>query len=434
MAKLGILLDTRNKKSDSHPVVIRLSHKSKWKYLPTGFKVKLNEWNKEKSLIKKPYPNSVRANAKIQKLYSIASDVLSDHNAVMKNLNLKEVITLVNTRFEENDGKSSSLNTIARISNKTTLDDYSKIIIDRVKKTRSMNYAKSIGEAVGLLLKFHGSNKLLLSEIDITFLRNLEAYYIANIQKGDSINGLGVYLRSIRMILNAAIADKSTELIKEDYPFGRYGYSIKRSATKKRAIDLDYIDKIKNYKLEEYSPLWHHQNYFLFSFYMRGMNFIDIAFLKMSAIQQGRLVYKRRKTKRGQNVKEFNIKINAAAYKILNYYVKDKSQGDLIFPIMADCIAIDDDEKLFKTYGERRSNHNRRLRSIAKALNIDVNLTSYVARHSFATAGLRNGATKAEIGDMLGHTNYYTTETYLSGFEQETLDDVADKIFNSTKK
>jgi len=430
MAKLSILLDTRNKKAQTYPVVIRVSHKSKWKYIQTGFKVKLNEWNKDKSVIKKPFPNLVRANAKIQKTYALISEVLSDHNAVIKNISHDYLVNIINTKLEENDKNQSSVNLILGVDKLTTLKNYGENIVAHTRKTRTPKYANSIQEAINYLLKFHGNNKLLLTEIDIMFLENLEAYYRMNSQRGNSINGLGVHLRSIRKIINAAIKDKTTEVTMEHYPFGSHGYSIKKSSTAKRAIDLEEIEKIKNLTLEPHSPLWHHQNYFVFYFYMRGMNFIDLVFLRMNNIQNGRLVYRRRKTKRGENVKEFTIKINTEAQKILNYYTKDKKATDLIFPILEDHIDVKDDQELNYIYEYKRGNHNRRLKTIAKMLDIDVNLTSYVARHSFASAGLRKGLSKAEIGDMLGHTNYYTTETYLNGFEQETLDSAADKIFD----
>lgn len=174
--------------------------------------------------------------------------------------------------------------------------------------------ANSFKEAVRVLLTFHGNHKLLLSDIDETFLEDLEADYVGN---GNKINGLGVYLRAIRRIYNLAIKDRQTEVAANDYPFGRSGYSIKREKAKKRAVKLDVIQKIRKLKYKKSSPQWHHRNYFLFMFNMRGMNFIDMAFLKKNAIKDDRIMYKRRKTKRGASVKEFDIKITGEARKIM---------------------------------------------------------------------------------------------------------------------
>lgn len=82
------------------------------------------------------------------------------------------------------------------------------------------------------------------------------------------------------------------------------------------------------------------------------------------------------------------------------------------------------------TYKNKLINHNRRLDTVGKMLNPSIKLTSYIVWHTFATAGLYKGISKAQIGDMLGHTNYYTTEAYFDNFEKEVLDEAADKILN----
>ncbi len=160
------------------------------------------------------------------------------------------------------------------------------------------------------------------------------------------------------------------------------------------------------------------------------MNFMDLAFLTTDAIQDGRLHYKRRKTRRGSTVKEFNIKITEEAQRILDYYADPKKDEGLAFPIMRDVINTADQQYVYDLYQNRLRNHNRRLAAIGKSIGLEDNLTTYVARHTFATAGLHKGISKAQIGDMLGHTNYYTTEAYFDDFDKEILDDAADKILS----
>ena len=431
MAKLSILLDTRNKKSTLFPIVIRVSHRSKWKYLQTGFRVPLSQWNDAKKQIKKPFPNLVRANAKIMKKYAIASEVLSEHTAVLKKLQMIEIYNLIYERIEEEDnGLIGSANTLTKTAKRTYLMDYAKKVASHTRKVSTDKYADSIESAAKYLLKFHRNDQLLITDIDAMFLRNLEGYYAVNSQTGDSLNGLGEKLRAIRKVINVSIADKTTEVTPEHYPFGKRGYSIKTSSTKKRAIKLSEIEKIKDLKVDQESKLWHHRNYFLFYFYMRGMNFVDLANLKMTNLEDDRLIYKRQKTKRSQSSKEFNIKINEEAKNILKYYTIGKALNDFIFPVLDLSVNITNSKELLRNYESARAKHNRRLKELAKIADIKTNLTTYVARHSFATAALRNGVSKAEIGDMLGHANYHVTETYLAGFEQKTLDDAADKAFN----
>ena len=95
---------------------------------------------------------------------------------------------------------------------------------------------------------------------------------------------------------------------------------------------------------------------------------------------------------------------------------------------MEDVIDSSNEQRIYALYQNRLRNHNRRLNTIGKAIGLDTKLTTYVARHTFATAGLHKGVSKAQIGDMLGHTSYYTTEAYFDDFDKEVLDDAADQI------
>ena len=164
---------------------------------------------------------------------------------------------------------------------------------------------------------------------------------------------------------------------------------------------------------------------------MRGMNFIDISYMRVKSInfKEQRLAYRRIKTSRGAGSKIMDMSIPEKAGEILEYYLKEKQISDLIFPILEDVIHSDNAELIFNTYKSRRANHNRILRTISKDLGLEKKLTTYVARHTFATAGLYKGVSKAKLGDMLGHESYYTTEAYFSSFNKKELDEAANSIF-----
>ena len=425
MAKLTLMPDPRYNKADKCPLVIRVSHRRKAKYLKTGFILETKHWDEKRKQIKNSFPNSLRANAKVQKKVSLAQDVLSDHHAVLKQLTADDIEALIIKRFEQTDQERlPPISTLASQSKKTTLKDYGDKVIARYKKADRFGMARSFEDALKVFLKFHGNDDLLISEIDENFLEDLEADYLG---KGFKLNGLGSSLRAVRRIYNLAIRDKKTELTEAHYPFGKNGYSIRVEKAKKRAVKLDIIKTIRDLDLPPGSSLWHHRNFFLFMFNMRGMNFVDLAFLPTSATQEGRLRYKRRKTRRGSSVKEFDIKITDEAQRIMDHYAARDDKG-LAFPVMRDVIDTADKEYIYKLYQNRLRNHNRRLTSIGKNIGLEEPLTTYVARHTFATAGLHKGISKAQIGDMLGHTNYYTTEAYFDDFEKEVLDDAADQI------
>lgn len=426
MATVSLFLDTRNTSSEKHPLVLRVAHKSRRKDLPSGYKLALNEWNDSKKTIKGAYPNSSRANARLKTKIAVATEAISEYESVLKDMTAIQLAAAIRDRLDALEKqKLPTTNFVNAFSGKTMLKAYGEKVIARYEKAKRFGMANSIKDAVDVLLRYHGNENLLLSDINEVWLEDLEADYVS---KGNKINGLGVRLRAIRRIYNLAIKDSNVEISADGYPFGRSGYSIKREKTKKRAVKLDVIDAIRALNYEKNSSLWHHRNYFLFMLNLRGMNFIDLAFLKREAIQDGRLKYQRRKTKRGLSVKEFSIKITEEASEILSYYSADERAGGLVFPIMEDVIDSEDDRRIYTLYQNRLRNHNRRLNSIGKAIGLDTRLTTYVARHTFATAGLRKGVSKAQIGDMLGHTNYYTTEAYFDEFDEAVLDRATEHI------
>ncbi|TSE03807.1 tyrosine-type recombinase/integrase [Aquimarina algiphila] len=444
MATLTLMLDKRNKKAKEFPLIIRVRHKGIPKNIPLGYKLTPEQWNEDKNQVKASFPNSKRANHKIDEKWAIASKIISDYNTVLKTLTVYEVVDLIHNALI----KSVEENTLILKSEpkkiQTFLNVYGTKVIARYQDARRFGMADAMRSAIDLLLKFNSGEDILISKINEIFLEDLESWYLSKdnkpvnkktsnksktIYKKNTLNGLGVRLRSIRRVYNLAIKDTSTELKLDDYPFGKGRYAIKQQRTKKRAANLDIIEQIKEMDIPKESPLWHHKNYFLVNFYMRGMNFMDMAYLKVGSISKGRLKYQRRKTRRGANVKEFDILIPEYVLRLFKYYIKGKSKENLIFPILDDVIHIESEERVHEIYKNRRRNHNRRLNTISKKLNLDIKLTTYVARHTFATAGLYKGISKAEIGDMLGHTNYYTTEAYFADFENEILDKAAEKIF-----
>lgn len=431
MATLKLLLDKRYKSKRlkkyeiNYPLILRVFNKRVFKNVQLGYRLRLNQWDDESKSIRRNYPNSGRANARISRKLTIAREILADESQNIKKMDVHQIIKKIESAI--NKEFSEKINPSPLIYIRTTLLAFGNKIIERMKKAGRFGNAESIRQGINSLLLFHGNNKLLIAEITETFLLDYEAYCQS---KGIKTNSYGAYLRAVRTIYNLAIKDKTTEIKQENYPFGRGGYSIKSEKSKKRAVKPEIIQKLRQLTYKENSPLWHHRNYFLFMYNMRGMNFIDLSFLRIRNIIDGRLIYKRIKTKRAEQAKEFNIKLTDEAINIINYYTRNKSLNELIFPILGDNNATNS-EKSYKIYEQQLRNHNRRLGTISKDMELDIKLTTYVARHTFATTGLHRGISKAQIGDMLGHTNYYTTEAYFGDFDKEVLDEAADVILGA---
>ncbi len=462
MATLGLMLDPRNTTSEKLPLVIRVTHKRKRKYIPLGYilsPVNPKEWNADTKQVTSKYPNSKRTNLKIQKKMTLASEVLSENDSILSKLAVEDLRDMINERFQELETEKTTAVVARKMKLTTSLYAYTQKVEARYEKAGKYGSRDTFKDALNLIYRFklnddalwdkiiidikagkkehpfliHLKETLLLTDINETFLEDLEADFISRTNcRGEynSLGGLGPHLRALRRIFNLAIKDKETEVNRDDYPFGNEGYSIKKGNPKKRAVKIDVIEKMEKLDYTKDSPIWHHRNYFLFSFYMRGMNFIDLAYLKISNIENNRIIYRRRKTRHAASSSEFDIQVPKKAMDILKHYIGNKKSDQLVFPILEKVIDCGDGGKIHDYYKRSRKNHNKRLNTISKALGLSKNLTTYVARHTFATAGLHKGISKAQIGDMLGHANYNTTEAYLSGFDKETLDDAANSIFD----
>jgi integrase len=157
----------------------------------------------------------------------------------------------------------------------------------------------------------------------------------------------------------------------------------------------------------------------MFSFYNRGMNFADMAFLKVSNIESGRITYYRQKT--GQR---FSIKITDKTKAIIDKYNDLNNADSYLFPI------IYREGKEYLDYKNAMRLMNKKLKKISEILNLDIPLSTYVSRHSWATIAKRSGISTAVISEGLGHSTEEITQVYLDSFENDVLDDANELIIN----
>ncbi|MDR0873988.1 MAG: site-specific integrase [Prevotellaceae bacterium] len=246
---------------------------------------------------------------------------------------------------------------------------------------------------------------LTIGEIDYSLLKSYETWYLA---RGNSYNGLSVHLRDIRKVYRIAIKRKI--ISKENYPFE--DYTIKKTKTTKRAVKEDCLQKIIGYTSELKQETLS-KDLFTFSFYCAGMNYIDMAYLKKTDIQGNRLVYSRRKT--GDF---FNLPLNNICQSIIEKY--RYSESPYVFPIVLQTELIGED--LYRHIKNRYARVRKKLCEIGKNLDIPINLTSYVARHTFATIAKKKNVPITAISELLGHEDIKTTQIYLSSLESDVLD------------
>ncbi|CAN5818004.1 site-specific integrase [soil metagenome] len=393
-----VSLDTRrSKKDNSFPLILRLGHNERT--TPISLKISLHkkDWDEEAKKVKNSYVGAssvTRLNNYIQKKKSEAMDIVLklDEKGLLSQLSLMDV----KNRIVSQGGINSFF-------------VFGNNLVGELNEAKRIGTARSYKETLSVL-KNYLNKDITFNEINYSFLTKFERHHLSN---GNGLNGLAVYMRTIRAIFNKAIKAGIAE--KDSYPFE--DYSIRTTPTKKRAIDIKYLKKIIELNLDAEHPLFHARNYFVASYMMYGMNFMDMAFMEKSSIINGRVFYRRKKTS-----KLYDIKITDSLKAILDYYCD--SERDLVFPIIKRESALDQD----KDVRWARKRYNKKLKSIATECGIEENLTSYVSRHSFATQAMLQQIPLNAISAMLGHSSLKTTEVYIKGLPNNVLDDYNLKV------
>ena len=443
MAKCFKYHDCRSKSSHNFPLKIAISHKRERRYISTGIYLKKEQWDDSKKKIKSNFKNSGRANTKINKMLVITEETLDNLKPQLNQLTAAQLKIIVENAINEELKRKTEKNfpeltleaTKATTQNTHCFFNYARKLADHMYLTERGSSADVIINTVLSLENFTQKKTLTFTELTPAFLRDYERWYLNqfnNAGRKNTINGFGFRAKEIRRIFNMAIRDPEVTVAKDLYPFGRYGYSIKKEKTANRNINPKEIAKLYSLDLTNDIKLNHHLNYFKYYFECWGMNFIDLAYLRVHQVQNGRLNYRRRKTRWSNNAKKFDIPHSTTAQSIIDYYTQGKASKDFVFPILGDIYHLTKElkdkklelehKKLFdKKLRNIRANHNRRLKTIAKKAGLTVNLTTYVSRHSFFSIALERGVSKSEISELAGHANMEITETYLAGFSDKQL-------------
>jgi integrase len=207
------------------------------------------------------------------------------------------------------------------------------------------------------------------------------------------------------------------------YPFKNFSLAkYSNIKTDKRAISKTDIEKIKKVKLRKPNLLLA-KHLFLFSFYCRGMNFVDMAFLKWKDIKNKRLTYTRKKTR-----EHFNIGLLKPALDILRHHktVTFKNKESYVFPIFNENHISP--QTVYNRKVKMLRQVNKDLKTIAKQAKIQTELTTYVARHSYATILKLSGVSTSIISEALGHASEKITQVYLTEFGDDILDKASKAI------
>ena len=393
----AICLNYRPKKDNTFPIMLRLTKSGKRKYVSLGISVKEKDWDFKKNQPKKSCPDR-------EAIVKLISDKVSAYNSLIMELTAKQ-----------QEFTMSSL--VQMIENKITVKTVSEMydyLIDEFRKTDHLGTMSVYQQSKSSLTKFNRTLDIPFSDIDCQWLERYEKWLKSRNIKDTTIS---ILFRTLRSVFNRAL---SMKLIKRDiYPFNDFKVSKFDVRTKKRAVTKEDVKKIMSLDLSgerQYMQLA--RDIFLFSYFGAGINFSDIALLRYSDISEGRIRYIRKKTG-----KEISFPLSDAGKEIIERYSRpDATNSDYIFPIL--------DRKIHRTEIQRKNRiHkvigkvNPCLAEIGKMVGLETHLTTYVARHTFATVLKRSGVNIAIISESMGHSDIATTQIYLDSFENSQIDE-----------
>lgn len=257
--------------------------------------------------------------------------------------------------------------------------------------------------------RFRMDVDIMLEEINSELLLSYE-YYLK--MEGVSPNTISFYMHRLRAVYNRAV---ELELIEQRFPFKRVKTSIEK--TVKRAIPVKFIRKLKSLDLSDSPSKAFARDIFLFSFYTRGMSFIDIAYLQKKDLQHNILSYRRKKT--GQKLQ---VHWEPCMQQIVNMYPANK-ESQYLFSIIEDPL-----NEHRRQYQNALIRINRNLKKLGEDIGLELPLTMYVARHSWATTARSEGVPISVISEGMGHDNEKTTQIYLASLEHSVVDKANRKI------
>jgi site-specific recombinase XerD len=394
MATIKIILyKNKTYKDGSHPIIIQVIHDREKKVIWLNHRAKTDQWDEESSLPNRKYPNASRLSILIREKINEAE------KAVLEFENDKKLYTAQDV-----------INKIAKDRPTDTIFTFAEKVINQLETSNKIGNSKVYQSMLNVFKAYRNEKDLNFKNLDFKKLDEFQNYLIS---KGDKINTISIHMRTLRALYTKAM---KYGLVKSDhYPFKEF--KIKTAETQKRAISKPDIDKIRDLDLSGRPELIFARDVFMFSFYMRGMSLIDIAMLKVKDINENRITYSRRKT--GQ---KFSIKIPVPAMKIIKRYNNLDNQEDYLLPIIYDF------KNEYLVYRNALRLINKKLKKIATLVQLEITLTTYVARHSWATIAKKAGISTAIISEGLGHDSEETTQIYLDSFENKVLDDANELI------
>lgn len=396
MASVKLTLNrSRVLKNGYYPLVFQLIHQRKKKLIYTSYKLFPEEFDMHNAKVRylsddiRSVKEVRRMNRKIQNVYKSLIRYIETLESNRHAYNVADIVFLYHI---ENESLGLLYYIDKQIIRKHALGRYG--IEAALRNTRA---------SVAL---FTGLRTVYITDVNTGFVRD----YVDFLQhRGVSHNTICYYIRNLKSVYYQAV--------REGYrmtganPFENVHTSPRK--TVKRALDRDMLSDMYRMDFSIHPNLELARDMFFFSFFCRGMPFVDLIFLKKKNINNGMISYNRYKTNQW-----LQVSLTPQLHSLIQKY--DDRSSEYIFPVLKTGTGWD----LYRQYRLALERINRNLKFVAQKCGITVPLTTYVARHSWATLAKNSGAPIAVISEGLGHTSEKTTQIYLKDFDQHTVDHV----------
>ena len=283
--------------------------------------------------------------------------------------------------------------------------------IRQLKQVGKERTAERYATVLKSFMRFVGEHDLPFEAVDADLMAAYEIHLKA---RGICPNTSSYYMRGLRAIYNRAV-EKGLTL--QTYPFKHVYTGIDK--TVKRAVSLQIIRRLRDLDLSACPMMDFARDIFLFSFYTRGMSFIDMAYLRKSDLKYGILTYRRQKTNR-----RLSVKWERPMQAIVDKY--DTAETPYLLPIIRH--AEGDVRRQYKSAAHLV---NDKLRRLGERLGLAIPLTSYVARHGWASIALSKHVPLSIICEAMGHDSERTTQIYLTSLDTSSVDRANRKILEA---
>ena len=388
----------------SYPLVFQVIHNRRKKLLYTGYRMKEEVFDESEGKIM----NGVGSTFTATEVVKMNRELRKMRNQI--DIRIRQ---LERTREEFAVEDILTQNAFGTGKSQFYLLRYINVQIERKQELKKVGMAAAYKSTRSSLAKFIGRPDVRMSEVDLAFVRRYEDFLYSN---GASGNTVSYYLRNLRSLYNQAVTDGYHP--RGEYPFAKA--QTRPAKTVKRALSRTDMQNLADLNLENEPELEFTRDLYLFSFYAQGMAFVDIVLLKKTDICNGVLTYSRHKSKQ-----LIRIVVTPQMQGVIDKY---NTENEYLFPIISGEYASG-----YQKYRLALGRINRHLKKIAVVADIKVPLTTYTARHTWATLARDYGAPISVISAGLGHTSEEMTRVYLKDFDVFMLNQVNSIVTNLSK-